>query len=86
MGIGSELVNVEIGQLIYKVASAIARSAIELDRASIEVAEMMGGLKTITDEEGKVRFEDSRVFFGHEYMTIAEAMVTQATPIRRSRR
>lgn len=77
MAIGQELLNVPMGEMIYSMASSIAKSQIELDRASIEVAEMMGGLKTIYDEQGVMRFADSRVFFGHEYMTIAEAMVTQ---------
>jgi hypothetical protein len=77
MGIGQDLLNVPMGEMIYSMASSIAKSQIELDRASIEVAEMMGGLKTIYDEQGVMRFEDSRVFFGHEYMTVGEALVTQ---------
>jgi hypothetical protein len=77
MPIGQELLNVPMGEMIYSMASSIAKSQIELDRASIEVAEMMGGLKTVFDDQGNVRFQDSRVFFGHENMTIAEAMVLQ---------
>jgi hypothetical protein len=34
------------------------------------VAEMMGGLKTITDSNGNVTFEDSRVFFGRDKMSL----------------
>jgi hypothetical protein len=80
MGIGQDLLNVPMGEMIYSMASSIAKSQMELDNASIEVAEMMGGLKTIHDPDtGVVSFTDSRVFFGHEYMTIAEAMVTQGT-------
>jgi len=77
MPIGQELLNVPMGEMIYSMASSIAKSQIELDRASIEVAEMMGGLKTVYDDQGNMTFSDSRVFFGHENMTIAEAMVTQ---------
>jgi hypothetical protein len=78
MGIGQDLLNVPMGEMIYSMASSIAKSQMELDNASIEVAEMMGGLKTIHDPDtGAVSFTDSRVFFGHEYMTVAEAMVTQ---------
>jgi hypothetical protein len=79
MAIGQDLLNVPMGEMIYSMASSIAKSQIELDRASIEVAEMMGGLKTIYDDQGKMTFSDSRVFFGHEYMTVAEAMITQGT-------
>jgi hypothetical protein len=77
MAIGQELLNVPMGEMIYSMASAIARSQLELDHASIESAEMMGGLKTIIGDDGKATFTDSRVFFGHEYMTIPEAMATQ---------
>ena len=77
MAIGQDLLNVPMGEMIYSMASSIAKSQIELDRASIEVAEMMGGLKTVYDDQGKMTFSDSRVFFGHEYMTVAEAMITQ---------
>jgi hypothetical protein len=80
MAIGQELLNVPMGEMIYSMASAIARSQLELDHASIETAEMMGGLKTIMRPDGTVGFTDSRVFFGHEYMTIAAAMVTQGGP------
>ncbi len=79
MAIGQDLLNVPMGEMIYSMASSIAKSQIELDRASIEVAEMMGGLSTVYDDQGKASFTDSRVFFGHEYMTVAEAMVTQGT-------
>lgn len=77
MAIGQDLLNVPMGEMIYSMASAIARSQLELDHASIESAEMMGGLKTIYRDDGTVGFTDSRVFFGHEYMTLAEAVVTQ---------
>lgn len=78
MSIGQDLLNVPMGEMIYSMASAIARSQLELDHASIESAEMMGGLKTVTDDQGNVTFTDSRVFFGHEYMTVAQAMVLEA--------
>lgn len=79
MSIGQDLLNVPMGEMIYSMASSIAKSQIELDRASIEVAEMMGGLTTIYDDQGNMSFTDSRVFFGHEYMTVAQAMVTQGS-------
>jgi len=35
---------------------------------------MMGGLKTIYDKDGNVTFEDSRVFFGSEKVTLQQAI------------
>lgn len=71
--IGQELLNVPMGDMIRQMAFAIAEGQYQLDENSINVAEMMGGLTTVYDEEGKVAFDDSRVFFGYEYMTMKEA-------------
>jgi hypothetical protein len=38
---------------------------------------MMGGLKTIVDDSGNTTFQDSRVFFGHEWMTRTAATAQQ---------
>lgn len=73
MAIGQELLNVPMGDMIRQMAFAIAEAQVKLDQSSIEVAEMMGGLRTIYDEDGKVAFDDSRVFFGYEYMTMEAA-------------
>jgi hypothetical protein len=73
MAIGQELLNVPMGDMIRQMAFAIAEAQVKLDQSSIEVAEMMGGLRTIYNEEGEVAFDDSRVFFGYEYMTLKEA-------------
>ena len=73
MGIGQELLNVPMGDMIRQMAFAIAEGQTKLDEASIQVAEMMGGLKTVYDAEGNVTFDDSRVFFGYEYMTVEAA-------------
>jgi len=71
--IGQELLNVPMGDMIRQMAFAIAEGQYKLDENSINVAEMMGGLTTVYDEEGNVTFDDSRVFFGYEYMTLKEA-------------
>ncbi len=71
--IGQELLNVPMGDMIRQMAFAIAEGQYQLDENSINVAEMMGGLTTVYDEEGNVSFDDSRVFFGYEYMTMKEA-------------
>ncbi len=73
MGIGQELLNVPMGDMIRQMAFAIADGQTAMDAASINTAEMMGGLATVYDEKGRVSFDDSRVFFGYEYMTFAEA-------------
>jgi hypothetical protein len=72
--IGRELLDVPMGDMIRDMAFAIAEAQMKLDSNSIDVAEMMGGLKTITDGSGNVTFEDSRVFFGKEKLTVAQAV------------
>ncbi len=75
--IGQELLDVPMGDMIQQMAFAIAEAQIKLDTNSIEVAQMMGGLKTITatiEGEERITFEDSRVFFGKEKMTLADAV------------
>ena len=79
MSIGQELLNVPMGKMIQEMAFAIADAQYALDQGAVETAEMMGGLKTIVDDNGETAFEDSRVFFGAEYMTVAEALATQTT-------
>ena len=84
MAIGQDLLNVPMGQMIREMAFAIADAQHALDESSINVAEMMGGLRTITEPlpgravGNRVTFEDSRVFFGYEYMTLQEAVVYAA--------
>ncbi|WP_196239579.1 hypothetical protein [Flavobacterium cheongpyeongense] len=75
--IGQELLDVPMGDMIRQMAFAIAEAQIKLDSNSMEVAQMMGGLQTITEEingEEVVTFEDSRVFFGQEKVTLTGAV------------
>lgn len=74
MSIGQELLNVPMGDMIRQMAFAIADGQAALDASSIDTAEMMGGLTTVYDEQGTVTFDDSRVFFGYEYMSLADAL------------
>ena len=72
--IGRDLLDVPMGDMIREMAFAIADGQIKLDANSVEVAQMMGGLKTITttlNGEEFVTFEDSRVFFGKEKMSLS---------------
>ncbi len=73
MSIGQELLNVPMGDMIRQMAFAIAEGQMKLDATSIEIAEMMGGLRVLRDDDGNVTFDDSRVFFGAETMTVREA-------------
>ena len=72
--IGQDLLNVPMGDMIREMAFAIAEAQIKLDENSIEVAEMMGGLKSIENNAGEITFEDSRVFFGREKMLVSDAI------------
>ncbi|WP_205686756.1 hypothetical protein [Caulobacter flavus] len=74
MSIGRELLNVPMGDMIRQMAFAIAEGQIKLDANSIEVAEMMGGLQAVTDDEGNTTFDDSRIFFGYDLMTPSDAL------------
>lgn len=66
-----------MGDMIRDMAFAIAEAQIKLDENSINVAEMMGGIRTtVTEKDGEehVEVHDSRVFFGRETVTKAEAV------------
>ncbi len=75
--IGRDLLDVPMGDMIRDMALAIAEGQMALDSNSIEVAQMMGGLKTITQtigDEERVTFADSRVFFGKERFLLSDAL------------
>jgi hypothetical protein len=75
--IGRDLLDVPMGDMIRDMAFAIADAQMHLDSNSVEVAQMMGGLKTITQTingEERVTFEDSRVFFGKERFSLSDAL------------
>jgi hypothetical protein len=76
MNLGQELLNVPMGQMIRDMAFAIADAQVELDEASMKVAEMMSGQVTRLNANGEpidssdavtttaASTEDTRVFFG----------------------
>ncbi|MFC2993049.1 MULTISPECIES: hypothetical protein [Halomonas] len=74
MSIGQDLLDVPMGDMIRDMAFAIADSQFQLDQGSMRTAEMMGGLQSVFDREGNQTFDDSRVFFGYEYMTVKQAL------------
>jgi hypothetical protein len=74
MSIGQELLDVPMGDMIRDMAFAIADSQFQLDQSSMRASEMMGGLQSVFDSEGNQTFDDSRVFFGYEYMTVTQAL------------
>ena len=73
MSIGQDLLDVPMGDMIRDMAFAIADSQFQLDQSSMRTAEMMGGLQSVFDRFGNQTFDDSRIFFGYEYMTIEQA-------------
>ncbi len=75
MPIGQDLLNVPMGAMIRDMAFAIADSQFQLDQSSMRTAEMMGGLQSVQDRDGNQTFDDSRVFFGYEYMTVKAALL-----------
>ena len=74
MSIGQDLLDVPMGDMIRDMAFAIADSQFQLDQSSMRTAEMMGGLQSVIDSQGNQTFDDSRVFFGYEYMTVEQAL------------
>ncbi len=74
MSIGQDLLDVPMGDMIRDMAFAIADSQFQLDQSSMRTAEMMGGLQSVIDSRGNQTFDDSRVFFGYEYMTVEQAL------------
>ena len=74
MPIGQDLLNVPMGDMIRDMAFAIADSQFQLDQSGMRTAEMMGGLQSVFDEEGNQSFDDSRIFFGYEYMSVRAAL------------
>lgn len=73
MSIGQDLLDVPMGDMIRDMAFAIADSQFQLDQSSMRTAEMMGGLQSVFDPFGNQTFDDSRIFFGYEYMSIEQA-------------
>lgn len=74
MAIGQDLLNVPMGDMIRDMAFAIADGQFQLDQSGMRTAEMMGGLQSVFDDEGNQTFDDSRIFFGYEYMTVKAAL------------
>ncbi|TVQ68048.1 MAG: hypothetical protein EA373_11500 [Oceanospirillales bacterium] len=68
-----------MGDMIRDMAFAIADAQMELDANSVEVAEMMSGLKAIYDKEGNQTFTDSRVYFGHTYNAANERVPSRVS-------
>lgn len=79
VSLGQELLNVPMGDMIRDMAFAIADAQMQLDANSVEVAEMMSGLKVIYDENGTKVFDDSRVYFGHTYDSSGKRVPTRVS-------
>ncbi len=77
MAIGQELLNVPMGDMIREMALAIAEAQVNLDEASMRVAEMMSGTVVETDDDGTTE-TDTRVYFG------SETVEGEAVPVKAS--
>ncbi|HTV17053.1 MAG TPA: hypothetical protein VMG12_00240 [Polyangiaceae bacterium] len=74
MGIGQELLNVPMGDMIRQMAFAIADAQVQLDEASLRVAEMMSGRRIDRDANGNAVGTpvDTTVLFDGEKLSMME--------------
>jgi hypothetical protein len=74
MAIGQELLNVPMGDMIRQMAFAIADAQVQLDEASLRVAEMMSGQRIDRDESGNPTGTpvDTTILFGGERRSMLE--------------
>ena len=73
MAIGQELLNVPMGDMIRQMAFAIADAQVQLDEASLRVAEMMSGQKIERKDDGTAGATiDTRILFGGEQKSMLE--------------
>jgi len=74
MAIGQELLNVPMGDMIRQMAFAIADAQLQLDEASLRVAEMMGGQRIPRDADGNPSGPpvDTKVLFDGQKVSMLE--------------
>jgi hypothetical protein len=74
MGIGRELLNVPMGDMIRQMAFAIADAQVQLDESSLRVAEMMSGSRIERDSTGAATGTpiDTTVLFDGERLSMLE--------------
>jgi hypothetical protein len=74
MAIGQELLNVPMGDMIRQMAFAIADAQVQLDEASMRVAEMMSGHKIERDAAGNATGApvDTTILFDGQHLSMLE--------------
>ncbi|MDH5670846.1 MAG: hypothetical protein OEZ06_01795 [Myxococcales bacterium] len=75
MGIGQELLNVPMGDMIRQMAFAIADAQVQLDESSLRVAEMMSGQRIERDPTTGAAIDppiDTTVLFDGEQVSMLE--------------
>jgi len=73
MSIGRDLLNVPMGDMIRQMAFAIADAQVELDEASVRVAQMMSGTEmTVVNDDGSSSRERTTVLFGGNEVSMME--------------
>ena len=74
----NEAFYVPFGEMLHSIATGIAEGQFELDKSSMNVAELMSGQRVLRDAEtgqpildndGKPQMIDARVYFGHDRNT-----------------
>jgi hypothetical protein len=73
MAIGQELLDVPFGEMITSMGLAISRAQFQMDRVSLEIAQVMAGQEfEVTDEEGTTTTERLLVEFDGEQLSMLE--------------
>jgi hypothetical protein len=74
MSVGRELLNVPMGDMIRQMAFAIADAQVQLDEASLRVAEMMSGQRIDRNADGTATGApvDTRVLFDGDMVSMLE--------------
>lgn len=73
MSIGQDLLNVPMGDMIRQMAFAIADAQLQLDEASVRVAQLMTGQEiTIKNEDGTTGKQKTTVLFGGQEVSMME--------------
>ena len=73
MAIGQELLNVPMGDMIRQMAFAIADAQVQLDEASLRIAEMMSGSRIERNADGSAgTVTDTTILFNNEHLSMME--------------
>lgn len=73
MAIGRDLLNVPMGDMIRQMAFAIADAQVDLDEASVKVAQLMSGQEiTVQNDDGSTSKQKTTVLFDGDEVSMME--------------